>query len=138
MNNRTPTRIEIARQKAVILSEGRRSDRSRRTRGCFSQRIPAQILALGFFAAAIAASAQQPNASNPVILDSVVAVANKHAILSSDIDDEIRLSVLDPNLIGEGALTRQQALDQLISRALIEQQIRGEDIEAIEPSQAKA
>ena len=74
-------------------------------------------------------------APNPVVLDSVVAVANKHAILSSDIDDEIRLSVLDPNLIGEGALTRQQALDQLISRALIEQQIRQEDIEAIEPSQ---
>jgi len=89
-----------------------------------------------------ASCAAQPNqsgnpvvAANPVILDSVVAVANKHAILSSDIDDEIRLSVLDPNLIGEGALTRQQALDQLISRALIEQQIRGEDIEAIEPSQ---
>jgi len=80
-------------------------------------------------------SANSVAAANPVVLDSVVGVANKHAILSSDIDDEIRLSVLDPNLIGEGALTRQQALDQLISRALIEQQIRGEDIEAIEPSQ---
>jgi len=91
------------------------------------------------FAASCAAqsnqSADSVAAANPVVLDSVVAVANKHAILSSDIDDEIRLSVLDPNLIGEGALTRQQALDQLISRALIEQQIRQEDIESIEPSQ---
>jgi len=90
------------------------------------------------FADSCAAQSNQPSTAavpaSPVVLDSVVAVANKHAILASDIDDEIRLSVLDPNLIGEGALTRQQALDQLISRALIEQQIRQEDIEAIEPS----
>jgi hypothetical protein len=123
-------------QKAVILSGGRRGDRSRRTCICFFRRMPAQILVLGLFAAATVTSAQQPN-SGTVVLDSVVAVVNKHAILSSDIDDEIRLSVLDPNLIGEGALTRQQALDQLISRALIEQQIRQEDIESIEPSQDK-
>jgi peptidyl-prolyl cis-trans isomerase SurA len=80
-------------------------------------------------------TANSAAAANSVVLDSVVAVANKHAILSSDIDDEIRLSVLDPNLVGKGALTRQQALDQLISRALIEQQIRQEDMQAIEPSQ---
>ena len=65
----------------------------------------------------------------------MVAVVNQHAILASDIDDEIRLSVLDPNLVGQGTLTRQRALEQLISRALIEQQIRQEDVQAIEPSQ---
>jgi peptidyl-prolyl cis-trans isomerase SurA len=65
----------------------------------------------------------------------VVAVVNKHAILASDIDDEIRLSVLDPNLVGQGTLTRQGALEQLISRALIEQQIREQDMQAIAPSQ---
>jgi peptidyl-prolyl cis-trans isomerase SurA len=142
MDQRTPIRTEIARQKAVIffqkaviLSGARPAPGA--VEGpvvAFLRRIPTRILALGFFVAAVAAAAQQPT-SSPVTLDSVVAVANKHAILSSDIDDEIRLSVLDPNLIGEGALTRQQALDQLISRALIEQQIRQEDIEAIEPSQ---
>jgi peptidyl-prolyl cis-trans isomerase SurA len=62
-------------------------------------------------------------------------VVNKHAILASDIDDEIRLSVLDPNLVGQGTLTRQGALEQLISRALIEQQIREQDMQAIAPSQ---
>ncbi len=76
-----------------------------------------------------------PQASSPVVLDRVVAVVNKHAILASDIDDEIRLSVLDPNLVGQGTLTRQGALEQLISRALIEQQIREQDMQAIEPSQ---
>jgi peptidyl-prolyl cis-trans isomerase SurA len=142
MNNRAPIRIEFARRKAVILSGAGREFApggvaKHGVKGpafAFVRRIQSRILGLALFLAAIAAAAQQPT-SNPVILDSVVAVANKHAILSSDIDDEIRLSVLDPNLIGEGALTRQQALDQLISRALIEQQIRQEDIEAIEPSQ---
>ena len=72
---------------------------------------------------------------SPVVLDSVVAVVNRHAILSSDIDDEIRLSVLDPARAGQGVLTRQHALDQLISRTLIEQQIRRDDEQAAEPSQ---
>ena len=58
----------------------------------------------------------------------MVAVVNNHAILASDLDDEIRLSVLDPNSGRPGRAHRQQALDQLISRALIEQQIRQEDV----------
>lgn len=70
-----------------------------------------------------------------VVMDRVVAVVNKHAILLSDLDDEIRLSVLDPNNIGRGELTRQRALEQLISRALIEQQIPQEDAQAAEPPQ---
>jgi peptidyl-prolyl cis-trans isomerase SurA len=80
-------------------------------------------------------AAQQPDSPSPIVLDRVVAVVNKHVILASDLDDEIRLSVLDPNTVHQVEITRQQALDQLISRALIEQQIRQQDIESIEPSQ---
>ena len=79
-------------------------------------------------------SQASPSAS-PVVLDKVVAVVNRHAILASDIDDEIRLSVLDPGRAGQGVLTRQRALDQLISQALIEQQIRRDDTDAAEPTQ---
>jgi peptidyl-prolyl cis-trans isomerase SurA len=68
-------------------------------------------------------------------LDRVVAVVNNHAILASDIDEEIRLSVLDPNGQSSGPLTPQRALEQLISRALIEQQMRQEDIQAADPTQ---
>jgi hypothetical protein len=53
----------------------------------------------------------------------------------SDIDEEIRLGVLDPRE-GSGVLTPQRALEQLISRALIEQQMRQEDIQAAEPTQS--
>jgi peptidyl-prolyl cis-trans isomerase SurA len=79
------------------------------------------------------AQAAQP--AIPVVLDRVVAVVNNQAILASDIDEEIRLSVLDPGRGGLGVLTRTRALDQLIGRAIIQQQIRQADAEAAEPSQ---
>jgi hypothetical protein len=85
------------------------------------------------------AAVQAPGAEETkgVVLDSVVAVVNRHAILASDIDEEIRLSVLDPVQSGQSVLTRQRALEQLISRTLIEQQIRREDEQAAEPAQAE-
>jgi peptidyl-prolyl cis-trans isomerase SurA len=79
--------------------------------------------------------AQTPEATGTVVLDRVVAVVNNHAILDSDIEDEIRLSVLDPNRGGMGTLTRETALDQLISRELIQQQIREGDMQSAEPTQ---
>jgi len=75
--------------------------------------------------------ATQP--SNTVALDRVVAVVNNRAILASD--EEMRLAVLDPGRAGLGILTPKIALEQLISRALIQQQIRQEDAQASEPSQ---
>lgn len=75
-----------------------------------------------------------PSASS-VMLDQVVAVVNRHAILLSDVEDEIRLSILDTTRGEDGQVSEQRALEQLISRALIEQQIRQEDLRAIEPTQ---
>ena len=83
------------------------------------------------------ALAQAPQPAAPVVLDRVVAVVNNQAILSSDLDDEIRLSVLDPAGGGLGVLTRKRALEQLVARALIQQQIRQEDAQAADPSQAE-
>jgi peptidyl-prolyl cis-trans isomerase SurA len=76
-------------------------------------------------------------AAKTVPLDSVVAVVNGQAILQSDIDDDIQLSVLDPAPGAPGALTRQRALEELISRALIQQQIRQGDLAAVQPSEAE-
>jgi peptidyl-prolyl cis-trans isomerase SurA len=83
-----------------------------------------------------AASASISDSGSAVVLDRAVAVVNRQVILSSDLDDEIRLSVLDPNGAGQ-TLTRPHALEQLISRALIEQQIRQEDAEAATPPQSE-
>lgn len=90
------------------------------------------------FAAAACPLVSQPQGQSteaPIVLDRVVAVVNKHPILASDVDDEIRLSILDENQLGQAPLTRARALQQLISRALIEQQIREGDAEAAEPKQ---
>jgi len=77
------------------------------------------------------------HAQSPVVLDKVVAVVNNQAILASDIDHEIRLAVLDPGRGGMGVLTPLRALDQLIGRALIQQQIRQEDLLSVEPTPAQ-
>ncbi len=71
--------------------------------------------------------------AKPVRIDRVVAVANRQAILESDIEDEIQLSVLDPSTNPKEQMTQQEALERLISRMLIQQQIQQEDLEATEP-----
>jgi hypothetical protein len=97
--------------------------------------VTACLVVLGAFTAVAQNPAQEAPPVNAVVLDRVVAVVNNQAILASDVDDEMRLAVLDPGRAGLGVLTPQRALEQLISRALIQQQIRQEDVQAAEPSQ---
>jgi len=80
---------------------------------------------------------EQPAETDRVVLDRVVAVVNNQAILASDIDDEMLLSVLDPGRGGLAKLTQAAALEQLIARALIQQQIRQEDVEQAAPPQSE-
>jgi peptidyl-prolyl cis-trans isomerase SurA len=68
------------------------------------------------------------------VLDRVVAVVNNRAILWSDVTDELRFSVLDPEAANGNTLTAQKALQLLISRALIQQQIRQEDASTTQPT----
>jgi hypothetical protein len=78
---------------------------------------------------------QTPPPAKAVVLDRVVALVNNRAILASDVEDEMRLAVLAPSRAGRSTLTAKTALEQLISRALIQQQIRQEDELAAQPSQ---
>ena len=68
-----------------------------------------------------------------VTFDRVVAVVNRQPILASDVEDEMQFSVLDPSPNAGESMTEPQALERLISRALIQQQIRQEDLPATEP-----
>ena len=76
----------------------------------------------------------QTSSGQPVILDRVIAVVNNRAILNSDLTLEMRVSVLEPNSGAAGAETPQAALQRLISRTLIRQQIREEDAQADTPT----
>lgn len=87
-------------------------------------------------AAAVGVAAGQtpaPGLSSRV-LDRVVAVVNNQPILLSDIANEVRFSVLDPETSPVSTLTPQSALQALISRTLIQQQVRQEDITASQPN----
>ncbi|MGA2252387.1 hypothetical protein [Terracidiphilus sp.] len=89
-------------------------------------------LAIALAASGLVTHAQQP--SSPQILDRVEAVVGNHAILSSDIENELRLSVLDPERGQRGPLTARRALQLIVSRALIQQQIQQSYMQVAEPS----
>ena len=74
-----------------------------------------------------------PNPGSSVRIDRVVAVVNRQAILQSDVEEEMELSILDPGRNVQEPMTEAQALERLISRALIQQQIGQEDLPATEP-----
>jgi peptidyl-prolyl cis-trans isomerase SurA len=94
----------------------------------------ASLVAAFIAMALVPVGAQTPGADSSVTLDRIVAVVNRQAILLSDLEDEFRLAVLDPSRAGQSDMTPQQALQRLISRALIQQQIHEEDIEAVKPT----
>lgn len=116
-----------------------KTTRGRNISGCISGWAAVAILAA---AGTTGGWAQNPiesqtPAARAVVLDRVVAVVNNQPILASDVDNEMRLAVLNPGQGGHNALTPSRALEQLISRALIQQQIREEDAQATEPTPAE-
>jgi hypothetical protein len=82
---------------------------------------------------AAALALAQHSQPDRVLIDRVVAVVNNSAILASDVDREERLSILEPDS-GNQAPDAKSALDRLISRTLIQQQIRREEEQAVSPS----
>lgn len=139
MTTRAPIRIGFTRRMNVILTAATRAFSPRAIKDpafIFPTRKAAKSLLALLLAAPAIVAAQPSHPTGPIVLDRAVAVVNKHVILASDLDDEMRMSVLDPNL-GSSKLTPQQALEDLISRALVEQQMRQEDAQAIEPTQAE-
>jgi hypothetical protein len=64
----------------------------------------------------------------PIVADRVLVVVNQQVILQSDLDREIRLSILDPNLDFAHHPEPAVALEHLISRALIRQQFANQPL----------
>jgi hypothetical protein len=97
-----------------------------------TSRIVPLALAIALAASGLLVHAQQ--SYSPQVLDRVEAVVSNQAILSSDIDNEIRLSVLDPERGGRSPLTPPRALRLLIARALVQQQIQQSYMQVAEPT----
>jgi hypothetical protein len=94
----------------------------------------AVVLASGLAPALAQPPETLPQDSPTITLDRIVAVVNRQAILFSDIEDEFRIAVLDPARTDQNQMTPQEALQRLISRALIRQQIQQEDIPTARPT----
>jgi hypothetical protein len=86
-----------------------------------------------FLCVALQCPAAPAQSAAPVVIDRVIAVVNNRPILSSDLDDEMRLSVLEPDTTTDKP-DRRGALERLVSRTLIQQQVRREEEQASEPS----
>jgi hypothetical protein len=75
--------------------------------------------------------------SRPVLLDHVVAVINGDVILESDVQEEIYFGVLQPDRADPHRNTAQRALQRLIDRDLILQQIRATRAQIKPPTEQK-
>ena len=153
MSNRSPIRFKsksglaCVGTMAVWLAAGAASGQARNSTPAAQDLVPAvqgsvpsaqnSIQTVQNSAQVVQDSAQADQPASGMALDSVAAVVSNQTILASDVEDEVRLAVLDPGQGGLGVLSRQRALDQLISRTLIQQQIRQEDAQATEPSQTE-
>ncbi len=65
-----------------------------------------------------------------VALDRVVAVVNGELVLESDVDEERRMTALQPIRNPTGVFSRDQAIERLINRELILQQVK---LQAVTP-----
>jgi parvulin-like peptidyl-prolyl isomerase len=63
-----------------------------------------------------------PGAEKAVTLDYVVAIVNQDVVLESDVEEEMRFSAFQPFRAQSTGTQRDQALQRLINRMLIEQQ----------------
>jgi peptidyl-prolyl cis-trans isomerase SurA len=83
----------------------------------------ALVGAAGFLTLVLLFAGSAWGQGKPVVLDHVVAVINGSVILQSDVDEEMAYAILQPFSISATANTPQRALQRLIDRALILQQM---------------
>jgi peptidyl-prolyl cis-trans isomerase SurA len=96
------------------------------------------VAALALRAAAQSAPAAAGSGTGSgTVLDSVVAVVNNYAILSSDVEDEVHLAALDPSHRDTDPASPVHALDELISRTLIQERMRQEGLQSATPTEAE-
>jgi peptidyl-prolyl cis-trans isomerase SurA len=68
----------------------------------------------------------QGGSETPIVLDRVIAIVNGDVLLESDVREEMRVAVLQPISIAAGQNTESDAVQRLIRRALILQQMRAQ------------
>lgn len=98
--------------------------------------IATAILVWGMTASLWAQQKEAPQSSPPVLLDRVIAVINGDVLLESDLEEEMHYAVLQPYSVPPGRNSRQRALQRLINRTLILQQIREMNMQNLKPKES--
>lgn len=80
---------------------------------------------------------QQQQSQQLVVLDRVIAIINGDVLLESDLEEELRYSVLQPYSAPPGTNTRTRAMQRLINRTLILQQIHEMNLVEVQPKEAE-
>jgi peptidyl-prolyl cis-trans isomerase SurA len=89
-----------------------------------AKQIVLSLVVAGSISVAAQEVAPPPLPHGAVLLDHVVAVINGSVILESDVNEEIKYAILQPLSIGTARNTPQRALQRLIDRDLILQQMK--------------
>lgn len=99
---------------------------------------PANSMALSDATPATITPPELPAMPTPpgALMDRVVAIVNGHLILDSDVDQERRFAALLPYGEAAGPYSRDDAIDRLINRELILQQIRQQPQDTISTAAA--
>jgi peptidyl-prolyl cis-trans isomerase SurA len=64
--------------------------------------------------------------TKPLLLDRVIAVVNGDVLLESDLEQEVKFAAFEPFDGKQEGDTRKQAMDRLIDRTLVEQQMKNQ------------
>jgi hypothetical protein len=72
-----------------------------------------------------------PNTGKPIVLDRVIAIVNGDVLLESDVQEEVRFAKLEPVGVPSGSDSLRRAAQRLISRTLILQQVKEQQLSAI-------
>jgi len=78
-------------------------------------------------------TSSSPAAANPIELDHVVAMIGSNVLLESDVEQEMRFSVLEPLRVLPGQNTPDAALRLLIDRTLILEQMKQQQLPTSTP-----
>jgi peptidyl-prolyl cis-trans isomerase SurA len=86
------------------------------------------VVGSGFAQTANAGAAPANTSTQPVVLDSVIAVINGDVLLRSDLQSEMDMAAIQPLSLPRGNNFEQRAAQRLIDRTLILQQMKIQDM----------
>lgn len=88
-------------------------------------------------ASAVPAEETQQTTTDGVLVDQVIGVVNGDLVLESDVDEERRFAAFQPFSVPGGRFSRERAIERLVDRTLILQQLKLQPDQAVSTEEAR-